>query len=159
MVILNKIDLVQSENVMVIKEWINSHLNRVRIIEAVHCDVPLVIILDVGRFDPKNVVKLHGDSASRDARPDHDQVFFGHTFDTWSFESERPFSLEALREMVRKKLPASIYRCKGLVFAIEVPDKRIALQTVGRRTPIGEHDDWGDRSPGSQIVDSYWCAW
>jgi G3E family GTPase len=73
-------------------------------------------------------------------------------FDTWSYESEQPFSLKALREMVRKKLPASIYRCKGIVFVAEKPDKRIALQIVGRRTEISELDEWGDRTPRTQIV-------
>ena len=73
-------------------------------------------------------------------------------FDTWSYESDRPFSLETLREMVRKELPASIYRCKGIVFAADSPDKRIALQIVGRRTEISELDEWGDRTPRTQIV-------
>ena len=73
-------------------------------------------------------------------------------FDTWSYQSDQPFSLDALREMVRKDLPASIYRCKGIVFAADSPDKRIALQIVGRRTEIYELDEWGDREPCTQIV-------
>ena len=73
-------------------------------------------------------------------------------FDTWSYESDRPFLLGTLREMVRKELPASIYRCKGIVFAADSPDKRIALQIVGRRTEISELDEWGDRTPRTQIV-------
>ncbi len=54
--------------------------------------------------------------------------------------------------MVRKELPASVYRCKGIVFAADSPDKRIALQIVGRRTEISELDEWGDRTPCTQIV-------
>jgi len=73
-------------------------------------------------------------------------------FETWSYESDRPFSLEALREMVRKELPASIYRCKGIVFANESPEKRLALQAVGRRTEIMELGDWGKRTPRTQLV-------
>ena len=73
-------------------------------------------------------------------------------FDRWSYESDQPFSLEALREMVRKELPASVYRCKGIVFAADSPDKRIALQIVGRRTEISELDEWGNRTPRTQIV-------
>jgi G3E family GTPase len=73
-------------------------------------------------------------------------------FQTWSFETDRPFSLEALREMVRKELPASIYRCKGIVYTTEFPDKRLTLQAVGRRTEIYELDEWGDRKPRTQIV-------
>ena len=73
-------------------------------------------------------------------------------FDTWSYESDRPFSLDALREMVQRELPASVYRCKGVVFAADMPDKRLTLQTVGRRTEISELDEWGERTPRTQIV-------
>ena len=48
--------------------------------------------------------------------------------------------------------PASTYRCKGIVYAADCPDKRLALQAVGRRTEITELDDWGERTPRSQIV-------
>jgi G3E family GTPase len=54
--------------------------------------------------------------------------------------------------MVRKKLPESIYRCKGIIFAADAPDKRFALQVVGRRTEITELDTWDQRTPRSQVV-------
>ena len=38
------------------------------------------------------------------------------------------------------------------MFAADLPDKRIALQIVGRRTEISELDDWGERTPRTQIV-------
>jgi G3E family GTPase len=152
MVILNKVDLVGPEHIEVIREWIGHYLNRIRIIEAVHCDVPLEILLAVGRFDPENVLTLHNDAAARNNGQHHDHDSLRHTFDTWSYESEWPFSLKALREMVRKELPASIYRCKGIVFAADSPDTRLALQAVGRRTEISEIDKWGERVPRSQIV-------
>ncbi len=73
-------------------------------------------------------------------------------FQTWSYESDRPFSLELLRQMVRRELPESIYRCKGIIFVADSPDKRLTLQAVGRRTEISELDEWGDRTPRTQIV-------
>ena len=73
-------------------------------------------------------------------------------FETWSYESDRPVSLGALRQMVQRELPASVYRCKGIVFAADSPDKRLALQVVGRRTEISELDAWGKRTPLTQIV-------
>ena len=54
--------------------------------------------------------------------------------------------------MVRKELPSSIYRCKGVSFCAERAGKRIALQIVGRRTEISELDEWGARPPRTQIV-------
>ena len=73
-------------------------------------------------------------------------------FQTWSYESDRPFALERLRHMVRKELPASVYRCKGIVFVADTPERRVSLQIVGRRTEISELDDWGERTPLTRIV-------
>jgi G3E family GTPase len=147
MVVLNKVDLVGPEHVEVAKEWIDHHIHRIRIIEATRCDVPLEILLAVGRFDPANVVLQNMKNEHH-----HGHGALGSVFQTWSFESDRPFSLEALRQMVRRELPACIYRCKGIVYTAEHPDKRLTLQVVGRRTEIYELDEWGERTPCTQIV-------
>jgi G3E family GTPase len=152
LVVLNKVDLVGPEHIEVIKEWIGHHLNRIRIIEATRCDVPLAILLAVGRFHPANVVSRHEDADVEDHEHHHEHGDVGAMFQTWSYESDRPFSLELLRQMVRRELPASIYRCKGIIYAADSPGKRYALQIVGRRTEITELDEWGERTPRSQIV-------
>lgn len=152
LVILNKVDLVTPTHVEVIRDWIGAHFNRVRIIDAVQCDVPLDILLAVGRFDPENVIKAQNEMATHKNGQLHSHEGHTHTFETWRFESERSFDLEALREMVRKELPASIYRCKGIIFAADSPNTRFALQIVGRRTALIELDPWGAREPRSQIV-------
>ena len=56
MVVLNKVDLVGAEHIEVIREWIDLQINRIRIIEAKHCDVPLEVLLAVGRFDPAGAI-------------------------------------------------------------------------------------------------------
>ena len=143
LVVLNKVDLVGPQHTEVIREWVDHHINRIRIIEAQRCDVPLEILLSVGRFDPAHTLS------------DEHQHAHGSTaelFDTWSYQSVEPFSIEALREMVRRELPASVYRCKGIVFTAEAPEKRYALQAVGRRVEIMELDDWGERTPQNQII-------
>jgi G3E family GTPase len=154
MVVLNKVDLVSPEHVEVAREWIDHHLHRIRIIEATRCNVPLEILLAVGRFDPAQVVgqKKNEVPHHEHGGHHHEHGTLGNMFQTWSYETDRPFSLEALRRMVRKELPASIYRCKGIVYAADHPDKRLTLQAVGRRTEIYELDEWGERPPRSQIV-------
>jgi len=151
MVVLNKVDLVSRDHVEVVKEWIDHHLQRIRIIEAVRCDVPLEILLAVGRFNPEIMVSnYNGKKSEKHKHHGHDTL--GEMFQTWSYESDKPLSLEALKEFVRRELPASIYRCKGIVFADSNPDKRHTIQVVGRRLEINELDEWGKRIPGTKIV-------
>ncbi|MDH3594842.1 MAG: GTP-binding protein [Rhodospirillales bacterium] len=152
LVVINKTDLVGPTHIEVIKEWVDHHINRIRMIEAVHCDVPLEILLAVGRFDPVNVVARRNGSSADEHEHQHGHAKAGSMFQTWSYESDRPFSLDKLREMVRRDLPASVYRCKGIIFAADSSEKRLALQAVGRRTEISELDAWGGRTPRSQIV-------
>jgi G3E family GTPase len=149
MVILNKTDLVGPEHIEVIREWIGHHIQRIRIVETTHCDVPLDILLGVGRFRGVNLV-VQPEHANGEPHHGHDGN--DRMFETWSYESDKPMSLEALREMVQRELPVSVYRCKGIVFAADSPDTRLALQVVGRRTEISEIDEWGERAPRSQII-------
>ncbi len=156
LVVLNKVDLVGSEHIEVIRDWIDQQINRIRIIEATQCDVPLEILLAVGRFDPINAISkpvlADGNSHAHAHAHDHAHAAASNMFDTWTFETSQPISLSALRQMIRKELPASVYRCKGLVLTSEAPKKRYALQAVGRRAELIELGEWGQRTPKTQIV-------
>ena len=54
--------------------------------------------------------------------------------------------------MVKRKLPGDIYRCKGVVYAAEAPERRVILQVVGRRSDASLADEWGQRTPRTKIV-------
>jgi len=149
MVVLNKVDLVSEEELQKVRDWIDSRLNRVRIVEASHCDVPLEILLGVGRFDVQQLVEDEHEHENEDENEEHRD--HGDTFVTWSYESDQPLSLEALRETA-KKLPGTIYRCKGVVYAAEAPERRAILQVVGRRADVALEEPWGERTPRTQIV-------
>jgi G3E family GTPase len=111
----------------------------------VQCDVPLEILLAVGRFDPQQLVESN--NGHHHGPTDH-----GQTFNTWSFQTDRPLSLEALNEMIKKELPGNIYRCKGVVYAAENPKRRAVLQVVGRRADVALGEEWEDTKPLTQIV-------
>jgi len=154
MVILNKVDLVGPAHIEVVHEWIGHYLDRIRIIEAKQCDVPLEILLAVGRFDPARAI------ATAEPTPDdHEHRHHAHgdgnahsQFQTWSYETERPFDQRALGEMVRRRLPADIYRCKGIVHVADQPDQRFSLQAVGRRTELTSLGAAKDDAQKSRIV-------
>jgi G3E family GTPase len=141
LVIVNKVDLVPPEAIPVIHEWINRLLLEVRILDAVYCDVPLEVLLSVGRFDPEVLVR-NGNTGT----PEHDPGF-----ETWEYTSAEPMSVDELRAAVRS-LPASVYRCKGFVYDAERPEERVVLQSVARRTNITAHGSWSDRTRQTQLV-------
>jgi G3E family GTPase len=84
-------------------------------------------------------------------RDDHHEHDHSKVFSTWSYETDQPLALEALRETVRK-LPGTVYRAKGVVYTTDAPQRRAVLQVVGRRVDISIHEEWGQRAPRTQIV-------
>jgi G3E family GTPase len=147
MIILNKVDLVGREQIDRIREWLDSHFHRYRLIESSHCKVPLDILLSVGRFGPIQAqLHQHGREHHEHHRHDHSKMF-----STWSYETDRPLSLEALRDAALK-LPVNVYRAKGVIYPSDAPERRAVLQVVGRRVDISLVDNWGGRTPRTQIV-------
>lgn len=160
MLILNKVDLVTPAEIDRIKAWLDDRFHRYRLVEASGGKVPLEILLSVGRFDPSRLDAAPPQEHSH--HPDCDDPACGHhlhdhrhghveAFSTWSYETDQPLSLEALRETARK-LPATIYRAKGVIYSSDAPKRRAVLQVVGKRVDLSLQDDWGGRAPRTQIV-------
>jgi len=160
MLILNKVGLAGREQVEKVRAWLDEHFNRLRIVETDYCDVPYEILLGVGRFDP-----ARGDRSARAAeagpgeaacsgdhdRHEHHARDHSKVFSTWSYETDRPLALDALRETLRR-LPGTVYRAKGVVYTADAPRRRAVLQVVGRRVDIALEEAWGPRAPRTQIV-------
>ena len=143
MLILNKVDLVGSAELERIHAWLDDHFHRYRLVQASYCDVPNEVLLSVNRFDPDRVeLDAHG----HEHHHDH-----ANEFSTRRYETALPLSLERLREAA-SKLPASVYRAKGVVHASESPDRRAVLQVVGKRVDVELTDEWGDRPRRTRIV-------
>lgn len=155
MLILNKVDFAGPEQVAKVKAWLDQHFNNLRIVETNYCEVPNEILLGVGRFDPAQAghnsrahEQVCADPECQDHHPGHDH---SKVFRTWSYETDQPLSLEALRRTMRK-LPGTVYRAKGVIYATDAPQRRVVLQVVGRRVDISLQDKWGARTPRTQIV-------
>src|SRR5579863_521415 len=126
MLILNKLDLAGPEQVGRVRAWLDEHFSRLRIVETNFCDVPYEILLGVGRFDPtRAAINSHADKRSctdANCHDDHHEPDHSKMFSTWSYETDRPLALEALRETLRK-LPGSVYRAKGVVYTTDAPQR------------------------------------
>jgi G3E family GTPase len=153
MLILSKTDLVSREEVGRIRAWLDDRFGRYRLVEAPRGEVPMEILLSSGRFDPSQIEADHGLADQCAGGNCHHASHQHHTstFSTWSFETDRPLSLDALRSAA-SKLPANIYRAKGVVYSSDAPDRRAVLQVVGKRVDISLQDEWGGRPPLTQIV-------
>jgi G3E family GTPase len=156
MLILNKVELAGPEQVGRVRAWLDEHFSRLRIVETNYCEVPYEILLGVGRFDPARA-GLNSEAAKQGCtnrtcqEDDHDGHDHSKLFSTWSYETNEPVALEALRETMRK-LPSTVYRAKGVVYTTDAPQRRAVLQVVGRRVDISLQDEWGGRTPRTRIV-------
>jgi len=149
------VGLAGPEQVEKVRAWLDDHFNRLRIVETNYCEVPYEILLGVGRFDPArsslNSHALEHSCTDPTCHDDHHGHNHSKVFSTWSYETDKPLALEALRETMRK-LPGGVYRAKGVVYTTNAPQQRAVLQVVGRRVDISIQDEWGQRAPRTQIV-------
>lgn len=153
-VLLNKVDLVQPEQLAAAKDYIRSITPTARIIETVHGDVPLELVLGVGRFDMQRMdqarpqdVHVHSSADEPHEHADHSLLFT-----TWAWSSLEPLSFRAVQRAV-EQLPAGIYRAKGVLFLADSPEKRGILHVVGKRAELTQDGlPWGATLPRSQIV-------
>ncbi|NCC30420.1 MAG: GTP-binding protein, partial [Chloroflexia bacterium] len=162
LVVLNKIDLVDEAQHAAITAWVRQIVPRARILPAVHGEVPLNLLLGVGRYtitltpypSPAHPAHDHNhahDSAcavqhSHDHQHDHSTAF-----DTWSYTSARPLALKALRQALIT-LPEAIFRAKGVILLAEAPSRRAVLQVVGIRAHLVLTEPWGEMTPQTQLV-------
>jgi G3E family GTPase len=149
MVVLNKVDLISSEDLNAVKNDIRKIARGSRVIEALYGQVPMELLLDSvhqGAEHTHTHVHTH-----TNASPGHSGRGHGHPFSTWSWTCDRPLSLPTLRA-VFEALPATVYRAKGIVYIEELPNYRIILQMVGKRSSLIDAGLWGSEPARSEIV-------
>lgn len=149
MVILNKVDLISTEDLNAVKTDIRKLSPGSRVIEALYGQVPMELLLDSvhqGAEHTHTHVPTHTNASPGNSGRGH-----GHPFSTWSWTRDRPLSLPKLRA-VFEALPATVFRAKGIVYIEELPNYRIILQMVGRRSNLIDAGLWGAEPPRSEVV-------
>jgi len=152
LVVLNKVDLAGVDGATAVKRWIDGHFTRVRLVPAIHCDVPLEILLSAGRF---RATHDNGDGAiSRSHDDDHGSRSDAKIarFSTQVYTGDHPLVRSRLERMIKRELPANIYRCKGFVHLADDPTSRYVLQVVGRRMDLVADRPWGTDKPRTRVV-------
>ena len=143
MVVLNKVDLVSNEDLKVVRNEICNIAPGARVLEARYGRVPMQLLLGNEHREAENSQAI----ASLGSFNHH----HGHLFTTWHWTCDRPLSLPRLRS-VFEALPDIVYRAKGIVYIEELPNYRIILQMVGKRSSLVNGDLWGAEPSRSEIV-------
>jgi G3E family GTPase len=144
LVLLNKVDLVGAERIAWLRSRMDQMMHRLRVVETTYCDVGWDVLLSTDTSVMRLIEPL-------DDHHEH-EVDHGVEFDRWTFESTEPLSLSALKEMVRRRLPGDVYRLKGFVHTADDPEHRYVVHTVGRRSEIRRHGEWGNEIPMTRLV-------
>ena len=157
-VLINKMDLVDAAYLDTLREWIREIVPSARILETVHGDAPLELLLGVGRFagDPQlsHLTPFDPADFSHDDEDDHAHAHrhdHSRQFSTWSYVTERPLALDRFREAF-KAFPTTIYRAKGFVNLADLPARRGVFQLTGRRASLTVDPSWEGRPPLTQLV-------
>jgi G3E family GTPase len=150
LLILNKVDLADRAQIDRVRAWLDGRMHRYRLIEASRCDVPLDLLMSAGHFGAGPAV-AGGERGSQAGRGRQAGLSAIQALDTWSFETDRPFRLDALRAAAGQ-LPAGVYRAKGIVQVVEVPDRPVIMHVVGRRVDLSAETAWPADVLRSKVV-------
>ncbi len=169
-VLLNKTDLVGEEKLAALAAFIHDCKVAPRILHCQQGEVPLPLILDVGANNPSQYQELltaepegSHDQHSHDhehhdhhGHEHHDHHYDHHSqhldndgFISYSFQSDRPLSIEKFQGLL-DDLPANIFRAKGILWFSESEQKHI-FQLSGKRCTITA-EPWGDRPRFNQLI-------
>tara|TARA_Y100001968_G_scaffold256415_1_gene242778 strand:- start:13824 stop:14855 length:1032 start_codon:yes stop_codon:yes gene_type:complete len=160
-ILLNKCDLVDKLKLKRVEDHIHSIKKDSRIITTIKGNVSLPLILSVGLFesDKLNKSKIYFDSDhincehehehshrkdKKSSELNHKNMDHSNDFDSYSFESNKPFSLRQYQKFLDEKLPSNIFRAKGILW-FEESDKRHIFHLAGKRISIEDSSWKGDK--------------
>jgi G3E family GTPase len=153
MVILNKTDLIDPAALAELNRTIRHIMPKARIFPTVQGDVPLRLLLGVGRYDPSRLVgragadvHVHTPDADHHHHTDHTTVFH-----TWAWHHTDPLDQRELQRQLTR-LPTAIYRLKGHVYLADDPSVRYRVHVAGTRVTLIPAEAWGPTAPHSQLV-------
>ncbi|MEM6256330.1 MAG: GTP-binding protein [Cyanobacteria bacterium P01_D01_bin.156] len=152
--IVNKVDLVSSDQVKKLDRYLNSVKAGVRILHSQQGQVPLRLILDVGYNNPEDYAGLEQDHDHSHEHHSHEHHHHSSHLDndgfvSISFESDRPFQIKKFEHFLQNSLPQTVFRAKGILW-FEESDLRNIFQLSGPRFSI-DGEDW-KTPPRNQLV-------
>ena len=178
-ILINKSDLVSTDSLNCLEQFIISSLNSsCRIVKTSYCNVPLSLIMDIDMpvdtttalshetttafytvRGGKNLQNLRFNSTTGKGKIDHAKLEQrkGHLategLSSFTFESDKPFNLFLLQKLLKNVWSDyHIVRCKGLLYINEDPRYLYRLNISGRKRYSVEVDGIWSTLPKSKVV-------
>jgi len=173
-VLLNKSDLVDAERLRSLRAWIRDWTPDARILETVHADVPVPLLVDQHATPTRSAQDYehahshehthdhehaHSHEHEDHRHEDHEHEDHDHehgpdhesTFRRWSYQSDVPFTTLDDVQRALRELPRTILRVKGFLFVEETRKQRVLLQMAGRRASFTFEGTWTN-APCTEIA-------
>lgn len=143
-ILLNKTDLVAEEKVEELEDYINDIKAGARVLRSQHGEVPLPLILGVELAQSE--IYFTDANLSTEQKSNH---LANDGFVSVSFKSNRPFSANKFQTFLQDKMPANVFRAKGILWFKESTRRHI-FQLSGKRYELKDEEWQGE--PSNQLV-------
>jgi len=157
--LLNKCDLVNEEQLMKVEKFINKIKKEPRILRSTNSEVRLQTIMSVGLFetdtfkydkDKKDIEDNSHDHSSHShdhSSHSHDHSSHSHNlinniegFTSVSYETFEPFSLRKFQYFLDNQISQNVFRAKGILWFMESERKHI-FHLSGKRFSLDD-EEW-----------------
>ncbi len=163
--VLNKIDLVDSDTADAIRTWLREIVPTAVVAESIQSQVPPSLLFGFVRPDgsaPAPESDGAGHKHGSVDEPDHQHG--EELFESWSWTGTEPLERAAI-ERLMDALPDQIVRAKGRLALLDEPDRAMVLQRVGGRWSLRPQGPWGDTVESQLVfigikgaIDDHWLA-
>lgn len=163
--ILNKTDLVASQDLEQVKNFVKDISPTAVMLVSIRCQVPLDLVLgfkDIPKLDEEGAV-IEKEVPVREAKgqgtpvgilsavPSQEAISHDLVFESWSFRSKTPFAEKAFRELL-EIIPPDIIRAKGFVYWDDLKYPTVLLNLVGQWIDLDVHVKKEDSKMETRLV-------
>ena len=165
--LINKCDLVNENQIERIENKILDIKKEPRILKSTKSNVGLETIISVGLFetDKYQLTKNKQDHSHHDhnhSHHDHNHSHHDHNhshqesenniegFTSVSFQTKEPFSLRKFQNFLDNELSKDVFRAKGILWFLESERKHI-FHLSGKRFSLDD-DDWGNEKSNKIVL-------
>ena len=177
-ILLNKVDDVNKEELGLVKEIIRSLQPKAEIIECSYGDVDLDKIINTGDFNFDKVatsaswiaeIEGHEDEEEEHEHDEHDHHHHHHhhhhhgleneesgealeyNIQTFVYYARRPFDINFFDDFVARQWPKQIIRCKGLCYFANEKDICYVFEQAGKQVSLRNAGQWYATMPPFQL--------